>query len=500
MQEDFGYMIIDNQEAFKILKSYEGKWIYVKSTVSFFGKDKEQHNRFGMYSKLKVQTFQNLSDVIYLYGDEDRDRVLIGKNDILQSEKSYGQEGVNLKILIGNDNSMIWLYFLEDFISDTVRSRSNSVKTIMEQTTTNLVITEGKTDWKHLKRALNRLNNKNMFCEGNFKFLEYNDTEMGNTELMSLCKQLSKIPNEYKIICVFDADVPSILNKISTEGANYKDWGNNVFSFVIPVPKHRKNTPQISIEHYYTDEELQTEDINGRRLYMGKEFSNMSGIHCKKDRFCVNKNKCGEKSISILDSEIYLLNDEHKNIALSKNDFADNILNEIAPFDNINYENFKSVFEIIDEIISVKSSDSESGKTYRDQIIEWGKSLKNKGCKIIYQEEDILSIVVKDDKHKITKLKNNPTITIVNYISEYNIILICVYPSNGDENDGVIIPIQLGNKLEEDILRRISLGSGQVELFSISDDLQEISAKVILRDEMGRMALKMELEKAGLLK
>lgn len=498
MQEDFGYMIIDNQEAFKILKSYEGKWIYVKSTVNFLEKDKEQHNKFGMYSKLKVQTFQNLSDVIYLYGDEDRDRVLIGKNHILQCEKSYGQEGVNLKILIGNDNSMIWLYLLEDFISDTVRSRSNSVKTIMEQTTTNLVITEGKTDWKHLKRALNRLNNKNMFCEDDFKFLEYDDTEMGNTELMSLCKQLCKIPNEYKIICIFDADVPSILKKVLTEGANYKEWGNNVFSFVIPVPKHRENTPRISIEHYYTDEELQTEDINGRRLYMGKEFSNMSGIHYKKDRFCVNKNKCGEKSISILDSEIYFLSDEHKNIALSKNDFADNILNEIEPFDNINYENFKSIFEIIEEIISIKSSASERNKTYRDKIIEWGKDLKNKECKIIYQEGDILSIVVKDDKDKIIKLKNNSTTAIVRYIPENNIVLMCVYPSNGDENDGVMIPIQLGNKLEEDILKKISLGSGQIELFSISDDLHEISAKAILRDEMGRMVLKMGLEKAGL--
>ncbi|MBC2579396.1 hypothetical protein [Clostridium sp. DJ247] len=499
MQEDFGYIIIDNQEAFKILKSYQGKWIYVKSTVNYFGVDKVQHNRFGMYSKLKVQIFQNLSDVIYLYGDEDRDRVLIGKNDILQCEKSYGQDGVNLKILIGNDNSMIWLYFLEDFISDTVRSRSDSVKTIMEQTSTNLVITEGKTDWKHLKRALNKLNNKNMFCEDDFKFLEYNDTEMGNTELMSLCKQLSKIPNKYKIICIFDADVPNILNKVTTEGATYKEWGNNVFSFVIPVPKHRENTPQISIEHYYTDEELQTEDINSRRLYMGKEFSNISGIHYNKDRFCVNKNRCGEKSISILDSEIYLLSDENKNIALSKNDFADNISKEISPFDNISYENFKSIFEIIKEIISKKNSVGESNKTYGEQIIDWGKDLKNKGCKIIYQEGNILSIVVKDDKYKVTKLKNNPTVTIVSYIPEYNIVLICVYPSNGDENDGVVIPIQLGNKLEEDILKKISLGSGQIELFSISDDLEEISAKVILRDEMGRMALKMELEKAGLI-
>lgn len=500
MQEDFGYITINNNEAFNILKSYEGKWIYVKSTIDFLCKSKEHHNKFGMYSKLKIQTFQNLSDGIYLYGNEDRDRVFISKNDILQCEKSYGSEGVNLKILIGNDNSIIWLYFLEHFVSDTVRNRSFSIKTIMEQTTTNLVITEGKTDWKHLKRSFSKLYNKPISCENNFNFLEYSDTEMGNTELLSLCTQLSKIPNEYKIICIFDADVSNILNKVSTEGYNYKNWGNNVFSFVIPVPKHREKTPQISIEHYYTDEELQTEDINGRRLYLGKEFSNISGIHYKKDRFCVNKNKCGEKSISILDSEIYFIKDEYKNISLSKNDFADNILNEITPFDKISYENFKCIFEIIDEIISMNNGDIKSPKTYKDHIVEWGKTLRNKEYKIIYQEKDILSIVVKDDKYKIIKLKNNPTITIVNYISKYNIILVCVYPSNGYEDDGVIFAIQLGNKIEEDILKKISLGSGQIELFSISNDLQEISAKIILRDEIGRMAFKMELEKAGLLK
>ena len=33
---------------------------------------------------------------------------------------------------------------------------------------------------------------------------------------------------------------------------------NKVFSFVLPVPKNRKNTPNICIEHLYSDEEIKT--------------------------------------------------------------------------------------------------------------------------------------------------------------------------------------------------------------------------------------------------
>lgn len=54
--------------------------------------------------------------------------------------------------------------------------------------------------------------------------------------------------------------------------SSFKDWGNNIFSFVLPVPKHRRSTPEICIEHYYTDEEIKTlvkiEDGSQRRLYI----------------------------------------------------------------------------------------------------------------------------------------------------------------------------------------------------------------------------------------
>jgi predicted ATPase len=215
----------------------------------------------------------------------------------------------------------------------------------------NIVITEGKTDWKHLKTSLIKFRQEGKFIEDNFEFLEYeNNIEMGDKDLISLCEQMCKIQNDYKIICVFDRDVPDTLKKIEDKKLKFKKWGNNVFSFGIPVPQHRLNTPSISIEHYYTDSELKFYDGNGRRLYLGNEFSRKSGLHMDQDKFCLKKDRCGQYSIKIIDCEVFMNTNENQNIAMSKNDFAENILNGISPFDKVGYKSFEEIFDIIREI------------------------------------------------------------------------------------------------------------------------------------------------------
>jgi predicted ATPase len=219
----------------------------------------------------------------------------------------------------------------------------------------NLIVTEGKTDWKHLKRALGKLRKRGLFEEDNFEFLEYEDLEMGHGHLLSLCEQLSKLNNDKKIICILDRDVQDAIKRGTSTDKNYKDWGNNVYSFVIPVPEHRKTTPEISIEHYYTDDEIKLEDSEGKRLYLGNEFIRKSGQHITdKDKFCNTKNKVGPEKIVIIDrdSDVFLSGSEDTNIALSKNDFAECILNEVQPFSNVNFEPFKLIFRIIEEIIT----------------------------------------------------------------------------------------------------------------------------------------------------
>lgn len=116
------------------------------------------------------------------------------------------------------------------------------------------------------------------------------------------------------------------LKEIEDDKKGFKDWGNRMYSFALPVPKHREKTPNISIEHYYSDEELFREyNINGinRRLYMGWEFDNIGrAVSLRKVRR--SSNKCGPKSIAILDSEVYDMDtDTNIDYALSKSKFAE---------------------------------------------------------------------------------------------------------------------------------------------------------------------------------
>lgn len=228
----------------------------------------------------------------------------------------------------------------------------------IEKGAKNLIVTEGKTDWKHLKRALDKFKFEDgLYIEDNFGFLEYEDEfPMGSKNLISFCEQYSKTYHGKKIICIFDRDEPDVLKKVTeNEGHDYKHWGNQVYSFAILYPEHRKEIDKgICIEHYYSDEEIKMVDNQGFRLFLANEFSNKSGVHSTKQFVCQKKNKCGPNSIAIIDRDsfVFPINDEDKNIALSKNDFAENIINEKEPFDKINYKNFGIIFDKINEILA----------------------------------------------------------------------------------------------------------------------------------------------------
>ncbi|HUC83023.1 MAG TPA: hypothetical protein VMR70_19095, partial [Flavisolibacter sp.] len=68
----------------------------------------------------------------------------------------------------------------------------------------------------------------------------------------------------------FDRDVQSIVTDVESGGQPFKNYGNNVFSFCIPTPVGRENYSNISIEFYYTDDEIKKEK-NGKSLYFDNE-------------------------------------------------------------------------------------------------------------------------------------------------------------------------------------------------------------------------------------
>lgn len=234
-----------------------------------------------------------------------------------------------------------------------------------------LVITEGTTDWKHMKAAYNALSQmedyKDIFSDLEFEFLEYEPKnsskgngprlEMGNTQLCPLCENMAKIMQPRKMVFIADRDHPGTNTKM--EGKNgelYKRWGNNVYSFTLPIPSNRTDTPEICIEHLYSDDVIKTEVDTGeqkRRLYMGNEFDSR-GYAASLGVFCEKKTACGPGKINIIEGStgerVTLLSDENVNVALPKMTFANMILEVKTPFDKIDFSGFVAIFEILKRI------------------------------------------------------------------------------------------------------------------------------------------------------
>jgi len=225
-----------------------------------------------------------------------------------------------------------------------------------------LLITEGASDWKHLKAAYNSLSrdpkHAHVFEGLDIEFLEYEppSLEMGGAALTKACEEHAKIQQPRTMIFIADRDDDTALRKLG--GANngtHKSWGNNVFSFVLPIPRHREITPGISIEHLYSDDEIKTEllceDGVYRRLYLGNEFDRR-GIAIGIKRFCSTKNKCGEGKICVIDDAV-TGTEEHEggiNYALSKMDFAKSVYGVNEGFANMDFSGFVPVFAVIKHI------------------------------------------------------------------------------------------------------------------------------------------------------
>lgn len=211
-----------------------------------------------------------------------------------------------------------------------------------------LIVTEGKTDWMHLKSAYEYLIKNEYIKDLEIEFDDFNDKKMGDQELLKMCESSSKSPGSRFTIFVFDRDNQKIIRSIDS-GNGYKSWGENTFSLALPIPKHRKEDEPICIEFYYTDSEITSSDKNNRRLYLSNEFNSQSGRHLYEDVNCTYRNKLNPNVVNIVDSMVF--NKDHENIAMSKIDFAKNIYDGVEGFDNFNKLGFIRVFDLIKEIL-----------------------------------------------------------------------------------------------------------------------------------------------------
>lgn len=235
-------------------------------------------------------------------------------------------------------------YSLFQDITNAHKEELNILKQKILSSTKPLIITEGKTDWKHLVAAFKQLGHE--YAELDIEFLKYEDElKMGSSALKTMLENLKKVPQSRKIIGIFDRDEPAILKEYGE--IFYNDLGNNVY--VLCIPKISEALDQISIEYYYPASDLKKEDKHGRRLFDGLEFHKSGNSMCGNFQ-TQEKSKTGKQII--IDSGVFKSDDlEWQNsVALSKNNFAEYILNKEAEFSDIQFSNFSKIFDIIKAI------------------------------------------------------------------------------------------------------------------------------------------------------
>lgn len=213
-----------------------------------------------------------------------------------------------------------------------------------------LIITEGKTDWMHIKHALMRLKSGGEFENLDVEFDEYEE-DRGCDKLQKIVEGLSKIPLRHKIIAIYDTDKTMVQLEA---GTTYKKRCENLYE--LPIPNPQNYSCGISIEMMYPEGDIKREDSNGRRLYLTNEFDSQTTV--LRDgtyrKICKNKtlvDATKHNTIKIVDSEVLDV-ETGFDYALSKEAYAKYLLNEDPQFADVDVNGFSELLESIQSIIN----------------------------------------------------------------------------------------------------------------------------------------------------
>ena len=219
----------------------------------------------------------------------------------------------------------------------------------LESLTKPLIITEGKTDIKHILKAKEKLGVTDL----DFDIIQEDQQPDGDSNLNNLLEQAAHIENKNIIIGIFDRDIKKTVENIEKNGQQIKDFGNNVYA-CIPLPESRRMNGEedISIEFLFSDVEIHTKLKNGCSLYFGDEFSARTGRH-KNDKTLTLSNQSDRGKHKIVENNggqaVY--NEQEENILAKKDDFANAISSDEIEISEESWNNFKPIFETIRSIL-----------------------------------------------------------------------------------------------------------------------------------------------------
>lgn len=248
-------------------------------------------------------------------------------------------------------NNDVYQDAYELFLNEKNRfaSEYEKVNEQLKSLTHPVVITEGKTDIKHILKAMEKLG-----IEKQFDTLLDAEQPNGDTDLKSLIKNICLYKQPRKVIAVFDRDNDPVTKEITDP---YRDYGNNVFALRIVCPQCRidEGRTAISIEHLYSDDEIHSVLSNGCQLFFGNEFKNDSTrrhVIRSELRLALPKG-CGcDKIIENNGGQAVFDNSDVNHLA-KKEEFAEAIVNNQIEISQESWENFRPTIDLINQIIAL---------------------------------------------------------------------------------------------------------------------------------------------------
>ncbi|EPL04104.1 hypothetical protein CF161_28299 [Pseudomonas sp. CF161] len=247
-------------------------------------------------------------------------------------------------------NSDLYTEVYDMMVGDSVSFREQflKLKAASEESKRTLIVTEGKTDIQHLRAAA-----KSLGCGGSLNYFDV-PADWGDSKLEKLLEQLSKLKQSCTVIGIFDRDVEKIVASIEEKGRMFKNYGHNVYGLCLPVPSGREAYSNISIEFYYTDDELK-KTHDGKRLHFDNEifyFQSASVNRGKAVPQLRQKPEEAEESIKkIFDSNVSELAGAH-----SKARFADLVEGNSEFAKDFDFSNFGVIFERVSQIEDYESA------------------------------------------------------------------------------------------------------------------------------------------------
>lgn len=247
-------------------------------------------------------------------------------------------------------NTELYKSVYELFVNENnnlARDLSIITSKIAEQTKP-IIITEGKTDIKHILKAQEML----LITDLDFACIEIDNQPDGDMNLIALLEQLAKVKRANTIIGIFDRDNDKILKALNVNESPYHYFGNNVYGFCIPIPEVREQNGQtkISIEYLYSDDEIKTLLPNGCRLFLGTEFTKKSMWHNTEQLTLKLPKGKGEDKILENNGGQAVFDSNDNNYLAKKDDFAEAISNGQVDISKDSWTNFLPIFNIVRKI------------------------------------------------------------------------------------------------------------------------------------------------------